>query len=315
MKTALLLTGQYRSFDTMYKYINNNFVIPNDATIFIYGEHFNEKDFENKFNENNLGTIKILKSCKTSEYNTIFKKINTKNFPELEKSEPNLYKYLQNTGQVLEYFQIMKCHQLMEEYEQVHNFKFDIVIKCRLDSSVAMPLYISNFFSKINVDLLNKYGPYIYKISMGNEKLCAFYETIYGKRETNAAPINNHKQILQEINNEKCVWTFHTNMIWIFKRHISDKLCNIIYKFGCWEPLTSETQFVYYLQLHKIPQYCIFTKTDEKYTSSIKWDNESSYHKWKNNHNGKRLNDFKELTFDEPDLFLIRIRNGLPPWT
>mgnify|MGYP007000303251 len=65
----------------------------------------------------------------------------------------------------------------------------------------------------------------------------------------------------------------------------------------------------------KIPQYCIFTKTDEKYTSSIKWDNESSYHKWKNNHNGKRLNDFKELTFDEPDLFLIRIRNGLPPWT
>tara|TARA_B100002051_G_C16732707_1_gene639274 strand:+ start:298 stop:531 length:234 start_codon:yes stop_codon:yes gene_type:complete len=73
MRTALLLTGGYRTFDITYKYINNNLVIPNDATIFIYAEHSNEKDFDNKFNKDNIGTIKVLSSCKTEEYETTLK--------------------------------------------------------------------------------------------------------------------------------------------------------------------------------------------------------------------------------------------------
>ena len=33
----------------MSKYINENLILPNDAIIFIYGEHTNEHDFDEKF--------------------------------------------------------------------------------------------------------------------------------------------------------------------------------------------------------------------------------------------------------------------------
>lgn len=96
MKTALLLTGSFRTFDIMYEYINNNLVIPNSSVIFIYAEHYNEKDFQNKFNKNNIGIIKVLSSCKTDEYNKLFTEINNKNFPNLKTSKPDVWK-LNNT--------------------------------------------------------------------------------------------------------------------------------------------------------------------------------------------------------------------------
>ena len=240
MKTALLLTGSYRTFDYMYKYINNNLVIPNDAIIFIYGGHSNEKDFDNKFNKNNIGTIKILSSCKTEEYKTILKQIKLN--LEREEPQPEIWKFFEkHPGNIIELFQFMKCHQLMEEYETVHNFKFDIVIRCRLDSSVAIKLYISNFFSKINEDLMNQYGRYVYKKAMGNEKLCYYYQNlfkdesirkIYYSKPINEKPMDN-KDILQWINNDnKTIWTFYTNIIWVFKRDISDILSNAVYKYG-----------------------------------------------------------------------------------
>jgi hypothetical protein len=91
MKTALLITGQYRTFDIMCKYINNKLVIPNDAIVFIYAEHFNYKDFENKFNKNNIGIIKVLPSCKTEEYNKIFKKNINNDIKDFTFDEQDLF--------------------------------------------------------------------------------------------------------------------------------------------------------------------------------------------------------------------------------
>ena len=78
-------------------------------------------------------------------------------------------------------------------------------------------------------------------------------------------------------------------MIWILKRDISDILRDIIYKYGCWHPESSETQFSQYLQFHKIEHIQVFTQTDQKYIHAT-------------------TNDIKDFTFDEQDLFLIRFK-------
>lgn len=184
----------------------------------------------------------------------------------------------------------MKCHELMTQYEKENNFKFDVVIRCRLDSSVAMPLNVSDYFSKINFNLLNLYGKSIYKRGMGNNKLCSYYRNVLKMQKTED-PLMNDKDILKEINTDRAIYTFYTNMIWVFNRELSDIVCNIIYKYGCWQPESSETQFVNYLKLHKIDHIHIYTDTDKKYISA-------------------RIKDTKDLAFNEPDLFLIRLREN-----
>lgn len=321
-KTALLLIGEYRTFDVMWKYINENLILPNDAIIFIYGEHTNEHDFDEKFDKKNVGKIKIIPSTiEVEECKQIYEKV----MSEMEyPMEINKKIYLIRPA-VIEYFQASKCHEMMEEYENKHNFKFDIVIKSRLDICVTMPLYISNYFSKVNTDLLDKYGQKVYQLSMGNEKLCNYYCKFakLKKPENEKITESDMLETIQSIN--KKVWTFYTNLIWILKREVSNKVFDLInyiestfYKTTKYishdgrtiiKKYTAEWVFSFYVNhFLKLNQIAIFTPSDNKYIT------DSYIFVYPDNYKGDKINDYKNEAFDEEDLFLLRFREAKPPW-
>jgi len=54
----------------------------------------------------------------------------------------------------------------------------------------------------------------------------------------------------------------------------------------------------------------VFSDTDMKYISAIVYPDDVPVSDKNSNNGNKRPNDFKYLTFDEPDLFLIRLRSA-----
>lgn len=51
--------------------------------------------------------------------------------------------YLHSSGTVLQYYQLWKAWTMLLEYEAANNMKFDVVVRCRLDSLLTEPLVFS----------------------------------------------------------------------------------------------------------------------------------------------------------------------------
>ena len=279
-KVAVLFTGAYRTFDKTYQHILDNILKPNYATAFVLCESsLSESNFNNIFQvrwNNYIGTVKSVNTTRTEEFNNILDYI-LKSKQGLSNDNLRHYgfnqDYLKNSGSILEYYQFMKCYELMLEYERHHNIKFDIIIRSRFDLILTQPLCLNNFFDNIDTNLINKYGEEVYIRSLGNEnmakllvsnKMVKLFEYQPFILELSSYDSTN---TLNKINENKYIWTFYCNWIWIAKRHTMDIIYPFVYFYGSFfsnkrDYFNSENQFYDYLQFHNCQIFNFFTQTE-----------------------------------------------------
>jgi len=156
MKIALCFSGAIRSFNTcipsLYNYFINSF---DEVDIFLYLVYINDSNkIDNNFKMRNSNSdinniINILKpkDYVIKEYNNDYQikemtinKINylKTNFRDYAKDKNwkkrdinDINKYAYNSFGM--FYKIYKCNELKSNYENKHNFKYDMVWRCRLD--------------------------------------------------------------------------------------------------------------------------------------------------------------------------------------
>jgi hypothetical protein len=279
-KVCVLFTGAYRTFDKTYKHILDNILKPNSAKAFILCEtEQSQMEFENLIRtrwDEYVGSVKGLQTTRTSEFNNIIEYL-FKSKPGLSNTKLNEHgfnqDYLKNSGSILEYYQFMKCYELMLEYERINNVKFDIIIRSRLDLIITQPLNLLDFFNKIDNNLLAKYKEDVYIRSLGNENMAKELSDNKVVKLFEYEPFRKSNTIfdisatLKKINENKQIWTFYCNWIWIAKRHTMDLLYSFIYFYGHFlsnkrDYFNSENQFFDYLNYHNCEIHHFFTQNE-----------------------------------------------------
>ena len=144
MKIAILFFGQPRYLDKTYKYILEEFNIPG-CTIDYFG-HFWEKigfvpedekkeqlQVISKKEINNLLPFKGLTLENNSQLNRVCESMCTINNILFNNTLPwpgDIEDFRYYIGQ---HYSIKQCYNLIAEYEQENNFKYDIIVKARTD--------------------------------------------------------------------------------------------------------------------------------------------------------------------------------------
>ena len=136
MRTAICFSGEFRSldktFDILYKNVISKF---SDFDIFIFDwdddPHLEKVDFL-------LDTLKV-------------KSFHTEMRPTLH---PELVDTAATQGMFRQLYCIQQCNLLKRQYEELHNFKYDIVVRIRPDllliNDTSLPDDIENYdFSKL----------------------------------------------------------------------------------------------------------------------------------------------------------------------
>lgn len=297
---ALLLTGNYRTFDKTYFLIKKNILDPcqhsnNIVKIFLYCESDKsgpelERIISQRLGPEYIGRIFVITSSKTKEYNGIFNLLQAGKpaltreiFEKASQQDRHTWNssYLYNSGSILQYYQFMKCFDLMLEYEREHNCTFDICIRSRLDIIIGQPLDLPSFFSTINKTILDRvdHDKELYTRSLGLSHIVDSLKSEIVKLEPTAQKYTlkpylpstekvDENKLLESINNDNFLWTFGIEQIWIGKRHVFNSLRNMIYDYGNYiNPnhvctFNSESFFIYHMQHLNIKQF-IFNTTED----------------------------------------------------
>lgn len=252
MQTAILFTGRYRTFEKCHKIIKEQFIVPNQAKIFVYcegGESVKDRIIS-LIGEEYIGDILCLPSTRTPEFKELCNFL-TKTKPAIQKEVFQKVGWSQNyvfdSGSILEYYQFMKCYDMLLQYERENDMKFDILVRSRLDMITGEPLRLRDFFTVLDKDVRRKYGDDFYKYGMGNEVACEMlmldeYEDCHLERDC-VIP-----DLLDDLNHGDYLWVLGVNQIWIGKRHVFDRLYPLVFFYGTYVTenpfmFNSETQF------------------------------------------------------------------------
>lgn len=139
MKICILLSGLQRNFEPFIENQLNLVINAYDLDVFIFTSNQNALRFhdnsgvidyvkkENYTNDEAFfkSKYKNLKGIYIDQYDCKFNEFVTKN---------NITKHRNHTlNMINSYFKINECIKLMEQYETNNNFKYELVIRCRLD--------------------------------------------------------------------------------------------------------------------------------------------------------------------------------------
>ena len=276
MKVAVLFTGQYRSFDNTSESIRTNLLEPNNAYSFIFCEtSMSLSELKSKCPSNSR--VKCYNE-RPKEFCELYTKlINTK--PAIQPNKfsrvPFNQSYLWYSGSIIEYYQYMKCYDMMLKYEKEHNMTFDIIIRTRLDIMFGQPISILSFFSKIHSDIREKTTDNDYIMNLGNQTMIknglgnpACYGHVCKLEMDN---FSTEKELLEHINTENYIWTLGTNQIWIGKRHVMKQFHKMIYAYGDFDigsegTFNSETQFTQFCKSNHIKHFMYCSHIGAKYS-------------------------------------------------
>lgn len=282
MSVAVILTGQYRCFDKIFKNIERCLLTPNKAKVFVYCETSLEKDvlrknLERKWGVDVIGACDVYKE-RPLEFHAIYKNlVATK--PAIQPSKfskvPFGQHYLWTSGSILEYYQYMKAYDLLSEYEKKTGEKFDIIVRSRLDIVYGECLYLSSFFNRIDSVILERIGDAAkYIINLGNETLASNNNSNtarYGHAcDLSGIIFDTEREILDHIRSSSYIWTLGTNQVWIGRRETMRKLHKLVYSYGDYdigskEVFNSETQFTQFCKAHNIKHFMRWAALDSKY--------------------------------------------------
>jgi hypothetical protein len=261
MKSAIAVTGQFRTLETTFPFILNNIVIPNNGTLFILTDDYDKlNELLSKYPKCKIGGILCKKTFIDDEYRSIFNMIKTSNragltedvFERSRKSDGInwQFSYLENSGSVLQYYQFWKIWNLVVKYEREHNIKFTHCVRTRTDIMITKPITVDNIFKTVDIKtLILDSGCY-----------------------------HNSPSIDYDI--DDTLVTLGTDHTWIGTRNTLDKLSNLIFYYGYWDSgfpfsFNSETTLHQFCKNFNITHIGIIEKNWPLYTYSndeaMKW--------------------------------------------
>ena len=308
MKVALLLTGEVRTVDKTHHPLLENLIIPNHADIFICSDNTSYKEntgvdvgiFETYWGSHVKKAVFSSEKDK-KEYQHIFEYLwNFKSGITQEAMSTSGVdrEYLRNSGTLIEYFQIWKCSRLMMDYEQENRFKYDIVIRGRLDMVFTEKMEIASFYrmDEIMMDRLLNYlhetgdmsmGLTRFIQGMGNLNLInqvtfnkALHNEIINHRDFHKLYFKNRfnanvQRISAILDDISFLHSFRENVSRICRRSHVLAIFPLIFQYGdhidianpySWN---SENQFQMLLKNHNILHLNFHDDTQEKYFNSI----------------------------------------------
>ena len=317
VKIAILCTGQYRTFDKTYKVIYDNLIGPNDGVAFMYIESsYSSTELTDiaraRWGEQYVGTCETVTSTRTEEFKEILAYLlRTKPAIQVDKFTKVGWSqdYVVKSGSILEYYQFMKCYELLLNYEKSHGMEFDYVIRYRLDIIFNQPLYLQRFFTSVDEELRAKYSDDIYIRSLGNENMARLIRDeikdspdwyIYTVIDRELGTRLSAEEILAKINNDNHLWVFGINQVWITSHSQMNKMYPLIYWYGTYDTgkdftFNSETQFAEYCKYHNIKVYYYFTAEDDMYLGNM-------------NLNHNVISGTELMTKDNPNFMMTIIR-------
>lgn len=198
--------------------------------------------------------------------------------PEVLERERFDREFFYRAGAVLEYYQFMKAHEHMLEYERSEGVTFDVVVRSRLDVVLRGPLRIRDFFERVDEPMLSEFGPQIYVQSLGcramaeriraGEVVPLFeYRNAIFDGGSGGMP-SDSQSVMSQILNDKIMWTMYCNWMWIARRHTMDLMPHFVYRYGALvlprarHCFNSENQFYLHLAHHNVKLAYYFTRKE-----------------------------------------------------
>lgn len=151
MKVAIYLIGQPRYFEETYPNIYKNIIKPNNADVFLHG-WFNPEESNKEIKHGGICYYKNRKKGYIIKPNTDKRLIELYK-PKKYLIEPQKFLKIKNkkmenvncTSGLSMYYSIMIANDLVREYENENNFRYDFVVKLRYDMYCDKPLILKNF--------------------------------------------------------------------------------------------------------------------------------------------------------------------------
>lgn len=194
LKIALLLSGGVRNFKDTFSSFKHYVLDELNPDVFLYGVENNEGCDKNSEDFNELFKPKSTIINKKEFYDNIIK-------PQ--------YNYIPSS--YYSFYNVYQCNKLRIKYQEDNNFKYDLVIRCRLDTF---------WFRKIDDDELNiaKENILIPKewcfkevhqkalsdiFAIGNDELMTNYSNLFENLKLYCSEYNFHPETLTGIHLEK----------------------------------------------------------------------------------------------------------------
>jgi len=145
-KIAIQLSGGLRCFKYTIPWINHFIIKPLNADVFINGWANNMGVVQNEIEVQEYDNLKDFKINDKDDPKFDFLKINNRGDQTTNKNIEKLY------GQ---YFNLLECNKLRNNYEKLNNFNYDLVIRCRPDVFFFQEFDIKDIISTINNNYLS----------------------------------------------------------------------------------------------------------------------------------------------------------------
>jgi hypothetical protein len=252
---AIIITGQYRSFNNVFDKIVKNIIEPNNCVVFMCIE--GTCSIQDRYPSIKVGSIIAEQTFRNTEFQSILHMIRTSNRPGLspevfERSRKAdglnwQYSYVEKSGTILQYYQFWRIWQKVLEYERQTNMKFENVIRTRTDIYINNPINISNVFD-------------------------GYIQDLYSSNRL--AESSKYFDDLDSNITENTVITLGEEQVWISKRQNFNILSQLIFHYGLYDSgfpfaFNSETQFHQFCKHHNLKHTGIKEKEWPMYSTSL----------------------------------------------
>ena len=316
-KVAILYTGESRTIETTIQYFKNNVLLNNNYHVFALVQSDNI-DYHHQIIMNAIGShIKNLQWFDKNDQTwlqireDLLQKIN---IPE------NWKNYLNNSGSMIEYYQMYLAYQALEKYETENNIKYDFVLRMRTDVILKDTIDFDAIFEKTYVkNTLYKIKDFLNENTIISEKVLhlfmnSFYiekRYLYKNMDLTKMIITQDLNTLLEISNEetfidelvyylkfgKYMVCLRSNIIYFLRRELMNDIYTLGITYGEYLDATNEYWFNAESQLDNI---CSKNNID-KFNSTTDLEGLSLY-----NYHHLNYFDENELKQDDYSFFIKR---------
>lgn len=234
MKIGLILSGLQRNFEPFIENQKKCIIEPYNMDVFIYTSNINN----NRYIDNNEILYKGKNFFENNEefffnkYGTYLKDIyidyQNKKFNELinnyDISETKSF----HINLIQAYFKIYSCIELLEAYEKKKNFKYDIILRGRLDCFVDLN------FEKYNINKLDSSKIYLTESNNHKDDCCILF-----KRDKLEYIKSFIFYVISIRNNEINIHIEKELLDFIKKKYILEFLENYMYRIGTYNTNSS----------------------------------------------------------------------------
>lgn len=268
MKTAVIYTGQIRTFEKTLRFLKKNLLLHSNVHIFAVLESEDISKHQILIKQGLGDHLKSL--IWLNKHDRIWSMIR-EGLLHILNVEDWVKQYLRNGGSMIEYYQMYLSYGEMCKYEKSHNIKYEYIVRCRTDTIFNKPIDFS--WINLSIDQIKeRYELIAKKYENKIQQLVYFMSTIINKDlinnlndqvdiyEDREVPIEsyylNHNdesltQYLECLNNEnsnfedrtfknlknyikhgKYILTVRKNLLYIVKREFFTPLTNLYCTYG-----------------------------------------------------------------------------------